>query len=218
MKTLQDHLTKAGEEVRLAADQLPPVRAPQAHPARNRLVAGVVVAAAIAALVLPLILLNAPSSDQISPSDLGQDSVVTTSIPVDSTDGTPAEDRFVVATGVFVGSSGEWELTAWETEGGEVCADLGGIGCFMIAEGSHLSGMFVTAPAGAGPRGWCGYGTVVNAASVQIVLAGETTVNATVVTHPEFGVDFFVHCQTDGEPAGRLAAIGADGTTLEELP
>lgn len=77
--------------------------------------------------------------------------------------------------------------------------------------------MFVAEPATRGASGWCGYGTVVDADSVQIVLADETTVNATVVAHPEFDVDFFVYCQIDGWPAGRLAAIGADGTILEEL-
>lgn len=215
MNTLEDHLNKAGEEIRRAADQLPPVRAPQAHPVRNRLVAGVVAIAAVAAVVLPLIFLNVPSSDQTSPSDLGQDSSATTSIPVDSTDPAPAEDGIVVATGVFAGSSAEWELTAWASEDGEVCAELGGVGCFTIAEGEHLSGMFVTEPSAAS---WCGYGTVINAASVEIELADESTVNATVVAHPEFAVDFFVHCQIGGGPGVRLAAIGADETVLEELP
>ena len=76
MKTLEDHLNQAGEEVRRASSQLLPVRAPEPHPVRNRLIAGVGVAAAIGAVVLPLILVNLPAADQISPTDVGQGEVV----------------------------------------------------------------------------------------------------------------------------------------------
>jgi len=53
MKTLEDHLNRAGEEVRRASTQLPPVRAPRPHLVRNRLIARVGVAAAVAAVVVP---------------------------------------------------------------------------------------------------------------------------------------------------------------------
>ena len=76
MKTLEDHLNHAGEEVRQASTQLPPVRAPRPHLVRNRLIARVGVAAAVAAVVVPLILVNLPVIDGTLPVDVGQGEVV----------------------------------------------------------------------------------------------------------------------------------------------
>lgn len=76
MKTLEDHLNHAGEQVRRASTQLPPVRAPRPHLVRNRLIARVGVAAAVVAVVVPLILVNLPDIDGTRPVDVGQEEVV----------------------------------------------------------------------------------------------------------------------------------------------
>jgi hypothetical protein len=76
MKTLEDRLNHAGAEVRRASTQMPPVRTPRPHVATNRLIAGVGVAVATVAVVLPLILVNLPASDTTPIVEVGQGETV----------------------------------------------------------------------------------------------------------------------------------------------
>lgn len=128
----------------------------------------------------------------------------------------PPEDEVIVAEGLFEGSSFDWFMTAWETSDGTTCARLGGVGCFSIPEGGHLSGLFITEGFPGGQPGWCGYGTVTGADSVRLHLADGTEADATVYSSPEFDVDFFVHCQMGDSQSARVAALAADGTVLDE--
>ena len=76
MKTLEDHLNRAGEEVRTASDQLPPVRAPRSHLARTRLIVTVGVAVAVAVVAIPLIWVSLIGIDGTPAADIGQGEVV----------------------------------------------------------------------------------------------------------------------------------------------
>lgn len=222
MADLKSQLSKYFEEVvdRVEVDDLLSGETVELKPQRRRTPAGWTVGLAAAAVV---ILLGVGSfwvfsPEPTTPSPVGDTPTTSIAVGTEPSDSARSGERFVVATGVFADSAIDWQLTAWQTGSGEVCAELGGVGCFTIRDGGYLSGMFITEPAAGGQEGWCGYGTVVDADSVELVLTDDTTVFVPVYEHPEFDVDFFVHCQVGGGPAGRLAAIAADGTILEELP
>ncbi len=70
MKTLEDHLNQAGEEIRQASNHMPPVRTPKSHPVRRGLIAAVGVALAAALLVMPVLLVNRPPIDPIAQTDV----------------------------------------------------------------------------------------------------------------------------------------------------
>ena len=179
-----------------------------------------VVSAAVAAVLLVLAILwatdredpvTSPSATQVVPTS-------TRSMP-GSSNPVPAQDEVIVAEGLFEGSSFDWFMTAWETSDGRTCARLGGVECFLIPVGGHLSDLFITEDLFPGGQpGWCGYGTVTGANSVRLHLADGTEADPAVYSSPEFDVDFFVHCRMGDSQSAGVAALAADGTVLEEMP
>jgi hypothetical protein len=178
------------------------------------------VLAAVAAVLLVLAILWAMDGEDPMVVQTATQVVPTpTSSVPGSSDPVPTQDEVVVAEGLFEGSSFDWFLTAWESGDGTICARLGGMGCFSIPEGGHLSGLFITEDVfPAGQPGWCGYGTVKGADSVRLDLTDSTEADAAVYSSPEFDVDFFVHCQMGDSQSAGVAALAADGTVLEEMP
>lgn len=178
---------------------------------------GVVFAALAAVLLVLAILWATDGEDPMAAPTTTQVPTSTSSVPVSSD---PIfQDEVIVAEGLFEGSSFDWFMTAWRSSDGTTCARLGGVGCFSIPEGGHLSGLFITEHVfPEGQPGWCGYGTVTGADSVRLDLADGTEVDATVYSTPEFDVDFFVHCQMGDSQSADVVALAADGTVLEEVP
>lgn len=189
------------------------------QPARRRMSSGWMIGLGTATVVILLGLVSflmAPSEPTLAPPVNLPPPATTQAHELDDPfRSVPPEEEILIAQGVFEGSSMEWRMTAWTADSGTTCVRLGGVSCFSIPEDRHLSGLFITEPQPGGQAGWCGYGTVTAAASVQLRLPDGSTVEAPIYSNPEFEDDFFAHCQLGDQPTEGAAALAADGTILQ---
>lgn len=132
----------------------------------------------------------------------------------------PAGPEVIIAEGTYLGSTDDWQMSAFITTDGYLCLQIGGIGCIGdIPSDGHLGALLTDSGFESGQEArWCAYGTSRDAASVQLRLPDGTQTAAPIFSNPDFEFDFYAFCSLGDRPPIKVSALDSNGNIIDVIP